>query len=71
MTTVPILAAFATACISALTVAHFIIKKSRPTLPRGEYLTAMWFVLCGCIHSVLEVSQFLPQGGHKPFPCVS
>ncbi|KPM44409.1 hypothetical protein AK830_g2101 [Neonectria ditissima] len=54
LSTPAIFAIFATACSGALLPALVIIRRARPNISNGELATAMWFVLCGCIHLVLE-----------------
>ncbi|KAK4238410.1 EBDP4, emopamil-binding protein [Achaetomium macrosporum] len=54
-----ILAIFTTACAAVFGLTHLAIPRVRrraglPSLPTGERLTVLWFVLCGCIHLVLE-----------------
>ncbi|RYO81336.1 hypothetical protein DL766_004487 [Monosporascus sp. MC13-8B] len=54
LSTPTIIAIFATACSVALLPAFFLIRRARPNLSSGELATALWFVLCGCIHLILE-----------------
>ncbi|RYP73981.1 hypothetical protein DL771_003292 [Monosporascus sp. 5C6A] len=54
LSTPTIIAIFATACFCALLPAFFLIRRARPNISSSELATALWFVLCGCIHLVLE-----------------
>lgn len=54
LSTQTILAIFSTACAGALLPALFLIRRAAPKLSTADLTTAMWFVLCGCIHLVLE-----------------
>ncbi|PHH63641.1 hypothetical protein CDD81_5622 [Ophiocordyceps australis] len=49
-----ILAIFVTACSGVLVPAFILIRRARPSLSTSEVATAMWFLLCGFIHVVLE-----------------
>lgn len=56
LTTPVILLYFSGLCAAVLLPAFLLIKRAGPGLSRGELSTAMWFVLCGYIHLVVEVS---------------
>jgi cholestenol delta-isomerase len=52
---VPILlAAFAGATGFVLTTTSVLAHSVNPGISRGKLLTAMWFMLCGCIHLFFE-----------------
>ncbi|KAK6850509.1 3-beta-hydroxysteroid-Delta(8)-Delta(7)-isomerase [Apiospora arundinis] len=54
MSTIQILCIFAATCGSVMLPTLLAINRKRPDLPKRELSTAMWFVLCGCIHLILE-----------------
>ncbi|KAK7987486.1 hypothetical protein PG989_007801 [Apiospora arundinis] len=54
MSTIQILGIFAATCASVMLPTLLAISRKRPDLPKRELSTAMWFVLCGCIHLILE-----------------
>ncbi|KAI6354455.1 hypothetical protein MCOR25_008598 [Pyricularia grisea] len=54
ISTLEIFAIFATACSGALLLALFLIRTVRPQISTGELSRALWFMLCGSIHLVLE-----------------
>lgn len=56
LTTPTLLAIFGTACVAALVPAYAVLRRAK--LSSGEVAAAMWFVLCGCIHLVLEGASF-------------
>jgi len=49
-----LLGAFAACCASVFAVTYVVVMRVRPTMSRGELLTILWFVLCGCIHTFFE-----------------
>ncbi|KAK4099149.1 Emopamil-binding protein [Parathielavia hyrcaniae] len=52
---VPILlASFAGAVGFACSVTSVVARTVRPGISKGQLLTAMWFVVCGCIHLFFE-----------------
>ncbi|KAK6823570.1 hypothetical protein PG995_006312 [Apiospora arundinis] len=54
MSTIQILCISAATCGSVMLPTLLAINRKRPELPKRELSTAMWFVLCGCIHLILE-----------------
>ena len=54
MSTIQILGIFAATCVSVLLPTLVAINRKRPDLPKRELWAALWFVLCGCIHLILE-----------------
>ncbi|RMZ77925.1 hypothetical protein DV738_g4109, partial [Chaetothyriales sp. CBS 135597] len=54
LSTTTILALFALTCSAMLVPSYLVIKRMRPSLPTSEVATALWFILCGCIHTGLE-----------------
>ncbi|KAH8671462.1 3-beta-hydroxysteroid-Delta(8),Delta(7)-isomerase [Xylariales sp. PMI_506] len=54
LTTPEILSIFTVTCLSVLGPTCIYIRNRRPDLSVTEISTAMWFVLCGCIHLGLE-----------------
>lgn len=49
-----LLSAFAACCASVFAATYVVVMRVRPTMSRGELLTILWFVLCGCIHTFFE-----------------
>lgn len=49
-----LLSAFAACCASVFAATYVVVMRVRPTMSRGELLTVLWFVLCGCIHTFFE-----------------
>lgn len=45
---------FVLTCTAILTTTHALVKRSHPQIPTPDLATAQWFVLCGCIHVILE-----------------
>lgn len=68
LSTQTILAIFSTACAGALLPALFLIRRAAPKLSTADLTTAMWFVLCGCIHLVLEGPATLDSLSLVPTP---
>ncbi|KAF3766738.1 hypothetical protein M406DRAFT_29095, partial [Cryphonectria parasitica EP155] len=54
LSTPAILMYFCSLCAAALSPAFFLINRRRSGLPSSELATALWFVLCGYIHIVVE-----------------
>lgn len=54
LSTIQILAIFTSTLSSILIPCFFLIRRIRPTIPKTEMATALWFVLCGVIHLGLE-----------------
>jgi hypothetical protein len=54
LSTVEILAISKTTCLAILVPTWHFTRRIRPELSRGDLLTVLWFVLCGCIHLGLE-----------------
>ncbi|KAI1371092.1 emopamil binding protein [Hypoxylon crocopeplum] len=54
LSTLEILGIFTVTCLSILAPTLLYIRRTRPHLPSGDVLTALWFVLCGSIHLGLE-----------------
>jgi len=54
LSTSTIITIFSAACASALLPALLLIRRAAPKLSFDELMTALWFMLCGCIHLVLE-----------------
>jgi len=46
-----LLAIFGAGCAVILTFTHFVAKARNPSLPKGEIVRIMWFVLCMCFKS--------------------
>lgn len=68
MSTIRILGIFAGTCVAVGLPTLVAINRTRPDLKKREVSTAMWFVLCGCIHLILEGMLLLPL---SPFPLPS
>lgn len=66
LATPTLLAIFGTACVAAVVPAYAVLRRAK--LPSGEVAAALWFVLCGCIHLVLEGAcrPDAPPGGPAP-----
>ena len=54
MSTLRILTIFGATCAAVGLPTLLAINRTRPDLKKREVSTAMWFVLCGCIHLILE-----------------
>ncbi|KAL4921490.1 Emopamil-binding protein [Aspergillus aurantiobrunneus] len=54
LSTLTLLAIFASACAILLGATTLITTKANPHISRAEFLTVFWFVLCSAIHFVLE-----------------
>ncbi|KAF2261777.1 EBP-domain-containing protein [Lojkania enalia] len=47
-------ALFAAGCTVIFSVTFAVVKRLRPGVSKGDLVTVMWFVLCGCIHLFFE-----------------
>ncbi|KAF9884649.1 hypothetical protein FE257_001402 [Aspergillus nanangensis] len=52
--TLALISIFAVVCIAVFLGTYLIATRSRPQISTGDIITAQWFVLCGCIHLILE-----------------
>jgi hypothetical protein len=54
ISTPAILIYFVAACATLMLTSYGVIKTTKPRLGTGDVATALWFILCGCIHIGIE-----------------